>query len=161
MPIRSMSLPGVLKRIASLLPWAGTGGTAFGGFAMLCCFGWTGLASLLPLVGLGVLVRFGYALRLIWIALAVLALGLGISFRRHRRPWPASIAALGAGLTLYPMYHALEVSLWLGLLYSGLAVLFLGAGMDLWFSLRAPAKSCRPNTYPEEQDLQSALRPAA
>ncbi len=99
---------------------------------MLCCFGWTGLATFLPTVGLGFLVRFAVALRLIWIALGITAIGLLLAFRQHRRPWPLGTAALGAGLLVYPLYHALEVPVWLGLLYGGLALLFLASALDVW-----------------------------
>ncbi len=117
-----------------LLTWVGSVGSAFGLFAMLCCFGWTGLASVLPLVGLGILVRFGVALWLIWIALGLTALGLGLSFRHHRRPWPLLTAALGAGLLLYPMYHALEVPVWLGMAYTGAGLLVTASGLDGWLA---------------------------
>ena len=63
-----------------LLAWLGSASSAFGAFAMLCCFGWTGLAMFLPVIGLGFLVRFSVALRLIWIALTLTALGLALSF---------------------------------------------------------------------------------
>ena len=129
--------------LGRFLPWVGSTGSAFGGFAMLCCFGWTGLASLLPFIGLGFLVRFTYALRLIWVALAVIGIGLALSFIRHRRPWPIVAGVIGAGLALYPMYHALEVSLWIGLLYAGLAMLFVSSGMDFWISIRHQ-RVCKP-----------------
>ncbi len=119
-----------------LLSGLGSAGSAFGAFSMLCCFGWTGLATFLPLIGLGFLVRFYVALHVIWIALALTVLGLMLSFRRHRRPWPLAMAALGAGLLLYPMYHALEVDLWLGLVYSGLSLLFLGSVLDVRYAWR-------------------------
>ena len=129
------------KPISRLLPWLGSTGSAFGGFALLCCFGWTGLASFLPLVGLGFLVRFTVALKFIWISLAITAIALTLSFLRHRRPWPLAAAVVGAGLLTWPMYHGLEVSLWLGLLYSGLGVLFFATGLDVWLSIRQ-ARSC-------------------
>lgn len=165
-PVSARPITGskVLKPVGRILPWIGSGGSAFGGFAMLCCFGWTGLASLLPLLGLGVLVRFNNALRLVWIALAILGVGLLVSFIRHRRPWPFATATLGAGLAVYPMYHALEVSLWLGLVYSGLAFLFASAAMDLWLALRASPRWCRPRA-PQGSGgatpAQTALFPAA
>ena len=104
---------------------------------MLCCFGWTVLATFLPVIGLGFLVRFDVALHVIWIALALTALGLALSFRRHRRPWPLATAALGAGLLLYPMYHALEVDVWLGLMYAGLGLLFISSCLDVWCARRS------------------------
>lgn len=149
LPVIARRPAGALGRALTLL---GTSGSAFGGFAMLCCFGWTGLASFLPLIGLGFMVRFAYALRLIWVALAVIAIGLAISFLRHRRPWPLLLGLIGAVLTLYPMYHALEVSLWLGLLYAGLALLFVSAGADLWISIRHQ-RTCKPR-------IDSRPRPA-
>lgn len=121
---------------ASALATVGSFSSAFGGFAMLCCFGWTGLATFLPVIGLGFLVRFSVALRLIWIALALTTIGLALSFCRHRRPWPLATAALGAGLLLYPMYHALEVVVWLGMVYAGLGLLFISSGIDVWCAWR-------------------------
>ncbi len=129
----------LLKR-DRLLSWLGSIGSAFGAFAVLCCFGWTGLATFLPLIGLGFLVRFYTALHLIWAALALTALGLVLSFHRHRRPWPLATAALGAGLLLYPLYNALEVDLWLGLLYAGLTLLFLSSSLDVWCAWRMGRK---------------------
>ncbi len=126
------------RKPTGLFRWLGPVGSAFGTFAMLCCFGWTGLATFLPLVGLGFLVRFSVALRLIWLTLALTVLGLALSFRRHRQPWPLVTAALGTGLLLYPRYHGLEVVVLLGLAYSGLGVLFLSAGLDMWCSWRVP-----------------------
>lgn len=125
-----------------LFPFLGSAGTIFGTFAMLCCFGWTGLATFLPVIGLGVLVRFSVALWVIWIALVLTALGLVLSCHRHRRPWPLAVAVLGAGLLLYPMYHALEVIVWLGMAYGGLALLFSAVVFDSWLAYRA-AFSCR------------------
>ena len=123
-------------RLERLLPWFGSAGSAFGGFAVMCCVGWTGLATILPTLGLGFLVYTENALRLIYAALALNALGLGLSFRRHRRPWPLAVAALGAGLLLYPMYHALEVVVWVGMVYTGLGLLFLSSGLDVWCAWR-------------------------
>ena len=137
----------IARRLANplgrFLPWLGSTGSAFGGFAMLCCFGWTGLASFLPLIGVGFLARFTYALRLIWVALAVIGIGLVLSFIWHRRPWPILAGVIGAGLVLYPMYHTLEVSLWVGLLYAGLVMLFVSSGTDLWITIRAQ-RACKP-----------------
>ncbi len=124
------------RRLEPLFAWLGSAGSAFGAFAMLCCFGWTGLATFLPVIGLGFLVRFASALRLIWIALGLSALGLVLSFRLHRRSWPLATAALGAALLLYPMYHALEVVIWLGMVYTGLGLLFLSSGLDTWCAWR-------------------------
>lgn len=123
---------------------------------MLCCFGWTGLASFLPLIGLGFLVRFSTALRLIWVALAVIGIGLTVAFLRHRNPRPLLLGAVGAGLALYPMYHALEVALWLGLLYAGLALLFVSAGLDLWTSIRHQ-RACNVRLQGPDRPQQSAL----
>ncbi len=139
-----------------LLSWLGSAGSAFGAFAMLCCFGWTGLATFLPLIGLGFLVRFYVALHVIWIALALTVLGLMLSFRRHRRPWPLSTAAVGAGLLLYPMYHALEVDVWLGLVYAGLGLLFLGSGLDVLWAWRM-TRVCRSTTHRPINNLGAAL----
>lgn len=90
----------------------------------------------MPVIGLGIFVHFSVALRLIWIALGLTVLGLAVSLLRHRRPWPLLLAAVGAGLVLYPMYHALEVPVWLGLLYSGLGLLFVSSALDAWSTWR-------------------------
>ena len=124
---------------------------------MLCCFGWTGLASFLPLIGLGILVRFTVALKLVWISLGISAIGLTLSFTRHRRPWPLVTAALGAGLLIYPMYHALEVWLWLALLYSGLGGLFMGTALDLRLSIRQ-ARQCAIPKRCSDKDQKAAIR---
>ena len=63
-------------------------------------------------------------------------IGRALSFRRHRRLWPLMTAALGAGLLLYPMYHALEVDVWVGLVYTGLGLLLLSSGLDVWCAWR-------------------------
>jgi hypothetical protein len=148
-------LSSLWRRLERIFPFLGSAGSAFGTFAMLCCFGWTGLATFLPVIGLGILVRFSVALRVIWIALALTALGLVLSFRRHRRPWPLVVATLGAGLLLYPMYHALEVVVWLGMVYSGLAVLFIASVLDGWLTYQA-ARSCRlpPNSRHARAETQ-------
>jgi hypothetical protein len=141
-----------------LLPCLGSTGSAFGGLAVMCCVGWTGLATLLPTLGLGFLVYIENALRLIYAALALHALGLGFSFRRHRRPWPLAAAALGAGLLLYPMYHALEVVLWVGMVYTGLGLLFLSSGLDVLCAWRMN-RTCSPaiGRKPREQKARISL----
>lgn len=92
---------------------------------------------MLPTLGLGFLVYTANARRLIFAALALSSLCLALSFRHHRRPWPLLAAAAGAGMLLYPFYHALEVSLWLGLVYGGLALLSGAAALDSWLSHQA------------------------
>ena len=138
---RSSGGNSIIGQLERLLPWLGPAGSAFGGFAVMCCIGWTGLASLLPTLGLGFLVYTANAERLIYVALAFSGLGLGLSWRHHRRPWPLVVAAVGAGLLLYPFYHALDVTLWVGMVYSGLAMLFSASALDGWLAYRA-ARHC-------------------
>lgn len=135
-----------ISRIERLLPWLGSAGSAVGGLAVMCCVGWSGLATLLPALGLGFLVYTSNARRLIFVTLAFSALGLALSLRRHRRPWPLLVAVIGAGLLLYPFYHALEVSLWLGLVYSGLAFLAVAAALDGWLAYRN-GRTCTRSPY--------------
>ena len=146
------------RRLERVFPFLGSAGTIFGTFAMLCCFGWTGLATFLPVIGLGVLVRFSVALRVVWIALALTALGLVLSLRRHGRPWPLMVAVLGAGLLLYPMYHALEVVIWLGLVYSGLAVLFSATVLDGWLAYRAARFCALPRNSSRDEERPALVR---
>ena len=119
----------------------------------MCCIGWSGLATLLPTIGFGYFVYVSNARRLIFVALAISALGLTLSLRRHRRPWPLLSAAAGAGLLLYPFYHALDVTLWLGMVYSGLALLVVAAGLDGWLVYRA-GRSCKVPTSRPRRKLQ-------
>lgn len=135
--LRSGGGNGVTWRLERLLPWLGSAGSTFGGLAVMCCIGWTGLASLLPTLGLGFLVYTANAERLIYVALNFSGLGFGLSWRRHRRPWSFIVAAIGAGLLLYPFHHALEVTLWVGLVYAGLALLFSASVLDAWLAHRA------------------------
>ena len=151
-------LHSIWRRLERLFPWLGSAGSAFGTFAMLCCFGWTGLATLLPVVGLGFLVRFSVALRVIWVALVLTIFGLVLSLRRHRRPWPLLVAAVGAGLLLYPMYHALEVVIWLGLAYSGLAVLFSASVLDGWLAYRAARSCALPRNSSRNEESPALVR---
>jgi hypothetical protein len=123
------------------MPWLGSTGSACGGLAVMCCVGWSGLASFLPTLGLSFLIYTANAERLIYVALVFSSLGLWFSWRRHRRPWPLSMAAIGAGLLLYPFHHALDVTLWVGMVYSGLALLFSAAALDSWLTYQA-ARSC-------------------
>ena len=132
---------GIIWRLERLMPWLGSTSSAFGGLAVMCCVGWSGLASFLPTLGLSFLIYTANAERLIYVALVFSSLGLWLSWRRHRRPWPLSVAAIGAGLLLYPFHHALDVTLWVGMVYSGLALLFSAATLDSWLICRA-ARSC-------------------
>jgi hypothetical protein len=140
-----------VMRIERVLPWLGSAGSTIGGLAVMCCLGWSGLATLLPTLGLGYLVYVSNARRLIFIALAISALGLALSLRRHRRSWPLLAAVAGAGLLLYPFYHALDVTLWLGMVYSGLVLLVVAAGLDGWLAYRA-GRACKvPSCHPRRK----------
>ena len=133
---------GVIWRFEQLLPWLGSTGSALGGLAVMCCIGWTGLASFLPTLGLSFLIYTTNAERFIYVTLACSGLGLWLSWRRHICLWPLAVAAIGAGFLLYPFHHALDVTLWVGMVYSGLALLFSAATLDSWLTHRA-ARSCR------------------
>lgn len=141
----------VTGQTAQLLTWLGPASSAFGGLAVMCCVGWSGLATFLPTIGLGFLIYTANALWLIYLALVFSALGLSLSWRRHRQPWALVIATTGAGLLLYPFYHALDVRLWVGMVYSGIVLSFLAALLDGWLTYKTGRSCPNPTVIARQQ----------
>lgn len=66
------------------------------------------------------------------------------SARTHRRPYPFLPSLSGAGLLAYVWNHTLEVWMWLTVMYSGVALVTLAAGLDVWLRWRRGLACQRP-----------------
>ncbi len=121
----------------------GAGGAAFAGVVPLCCFGFTGVATFVTAIGLGFLVRLDTAVPLLYAVLAVQGLGLALNWRQHRRALALLIWLIGAAMIWYPYEGgvALEVDLFLALVYGGIILLVAAALVDFRLT-RLCARSC-------------------
>lgn len=97
--------------------------------ALGCCApAWaSSLLSIFATLGLGFLVDHRVAVPILYLALAIALAGLFLSWRDHRRPYFLIAGLLGAVFVLYPFHTALEVELFLGLLYTGIGLLLLAS----------------------------------
>lgn len=100
-----------------------------GALAGLCCFGFTGVSSLMVVLGLAWFRTHVHPVLYLTLPLNLTLLGLGYS--QHRRLLPLALAAAGSLSLLYAYHHALDVRLFLGLLYGGGASLLAGAAVEL------------------------------
>jgi hypothetical protein len=119
----------------------GAGGATFSALAMLVCCGFTGVANLVSAVGLGMLVRTDVGLPVLYVFLAFNLATLLWSARTHRRPYPVLLSLGGAGLLHYVWNHALEVWVWLTVMYAGVALVLLASGLNLWLRRRCRVKA--------------------
>jgi len=132
----------------------GSGGTllgAAGGFGSVlsalgglgCCAG--ALAPAVTAVSaatLGVFDQTDVQLPFLYFALSLSLIGLTVSFRRHRRPWPILLAAGAAAILLIPFHIALDVTLFQQMFSTGVLGLVLASGFDFLFIWHARRKAC-------------------
>lgn len=108
-----------------------------------CCAGVLGsLASVLFAGGILEWIPTSWQLPLLYGALGVTLLGLGVGWRRHRWPHPLLLYSAGAAAVLYPFHEALEVSIMGTLIWAGFGVLLAASVLDAWLSFRI--RRCRP-----------------
>ncbi len=77
-------------------------------------------ASLVGSVGLGFLVRLDILMPILYGSLAVTLAGLWLASRRHRKPYPVVLGALGGACLLYPFHMPLDLSIFFVLIFTGL-----------------------------------------
>jgi len=118
-------------------------------------------AAFLSSIGLGFLTDLSVAVPILYGAVGVILLGLGLSFRRHRRPYPLLLAVLGGAALLYPYHTGLDVPVFIALVFGGQALLMTASVLDLvlvrrWrMRLLAQGPLCPdplPFTRPEKQE---------
>ncbi|MBI3988463.1 MAG: MerC domain-containing protein [candidate division NC10 bacterium] len=93
-------------------------------------------AAFLSSIGLGFLVDFSVAVPILYGAVGIILLGLTISFRRHRCPYPLLLAVLGGAALLYPYHTVLEVPVFIVLVFGGQALLITASILDLFLARR-------------------------
>jgi len=125
-----------LRRRTEVGSILGMVGALISGLTITCCFGFTGVATLAMALGLGVMSRFEVAYPIIFSSMALQIAALLLSLRRHRRPYPLALSLVGLPLVAYPLYHSLEVWLWLTLLYTGLGFLAAASALEVWICRR-------------------------
>lgn len=81
-------------------------GAAATAVALLACYGTMALVAALSLMGLSLAVDEGLWAVAIAAAAVIAVAATGLNLRRHGRPWPLLLAALGAALILYAMFGA-------------------------------------------------------
>ncbi len=123
---------------------AGASGATLSAFAMLVCCGFTGVATLVSALGLGVLVRTDVGVPVLYFFLAFNLATLLWSARIHRRPHPVLLSLGGAGLLVYVWNHALEVWIWLTLMYTGVALVLTATILNLRFQRRCQRRVPAP-----------------
>ncbi len=88
-------------------------------------------AAFLSSIGLGFLTDLSVAVPILYGAVGVILLGLGLSFRRHRRPYPLLLAILGGPGVLYPYHTGLDVPVFVALVFGGQVLLITASVLDL------------------------------
>lgn len=88
-------------------------------------------AAFLASIGLGFLTDLSVAVPLLYGAVGMIILGLGLSFRRHRRPYALLLAVLGGTFLLYPYHTVLEVPVFIALVFGGQVLLMTASILDL------------------------------
>lgn len=102
-----------------------------------CCgAGFAPLVTALSATGVLSLIPSAWGMPLLYGALALTVVGAALGLRRHRRPYPLLITLAGAGAILLPFHEALDVNVFTGLLWTGFALLALGAAIETWLDLR-------------------------
>lgn len=100
-------------------------------------------AAFLASIGLGFLTDLSVAVPILYSAVGVILLGLGLSFRRHRCPAALLLAVLGGATLLYPYHAVLEVPLFIGLVFGGQVLLLTASVLDLLLVRRWRARRGR------------------
>lgn len=132
----------------------GSGGTllgAAGGFGSVlsataglgCCAGvFAPAVTAVSAATLGVFDQTRVQLPFLYFALTLSLIGLAVSFRRHRRPWPLLAASVVAAILLIPFHTALDVTIFQGMFSAGVLGLVFASGCDALFAWRARWRGC-------------------
>lgn len=133
--------PSLLRRIARRLDprrWKRIGhrglwGAVAAAMALVACYGVLGLLALLSVLGMTMEIPAGaWAAAVAGVAtIAVVATGLNL--RRHRKPWPLLVCALGAAMIVHTMLGTYDPRVEA----LGFAVLIGAVGLDLYTLYRA------------------------
>ena len=105
-------------------------------------------AAFLSSMGLGFLVDLSVAVPILYGAVGFILLGLGLSFRRHRRPEALLLAVLGGGALLYPYHTGLDVSVFITLVFGGQGLLMTASILNLFLAKRRRATHPDPGSRP-------------
>jgi len=85
-------------------------------FTILCCLGFGSLIALLSAVGAGFLVNDAVLAPLLIVFLAIGGVGLGVTYRRHRRKGPLLVhLASGAAVFGFTFVGFVAPLVWLGI----------------------------------------------
>ncbi len=133
--------PPLLRRIARRLDprrlervgQRGLWGAVAAGAALVSCYGVLAALALLSVLGTAVELNPRLWALTVAGAASLATVATGFNLRRHRRPWPLLLCALGAGAIVYVMfgsYHAEVEAL-------GFAALLGAVGLDLYLLYRA------------------------
>ncbi len=125
-----------------MIGWLGKAGVIGTVMAVLanvgCCgAGFAPLVAGLSATGLLALIPLAWGMPLLYGVLALTVVSTALGLRRHRRPYPLLATLAGAGAILLPFHEALDVNVFTGLLWTGFALLALGAALETWLDLRA------------------------
>lgn len=126
----------------------GVAGTVVATLANVGCCGaaFAPLVTGLSAVGLLALIPLEWGMPLLYGALALTLISAALGLRRHLRPYPLLVTLAGVGAILVPFHEALDVEVFTALIWTGLALLLLGAGLETWLGRRVGRRPpvCRP-----------------
>jgi mercuric ion transport protein len=89
--------------------------------AAACCLGLPAIVSIVTAIGLGFLIKDAVLLPLMVVFLALTVLGLYLSFRVHRQPWPLILgSASSIGAFVFVFVHSIKFAAYLAI--AGLVV---------------------------------------
>ena len=94
------------------------------------------VAAFFSSLGLWFLVDLRVSVPILYGAVGLILLGLLLSYRRHRRPYAIGLALLGAGAVLFPFHAALDVWLFISLVFGGQALLFAASVVEILLARR-------------------------
>jgi len=116
----------------------GVAGTVVTTLASVGCCGaaFAPLVTALSAVSILALIPPDWGMPLLYGALALALTGSALGFGRHRRPYPLLVTLAGVGAILIPFHEALDIEVFTALLWTGLALLLLGVGLDTWLLRR-------------------------
>lgn len=101
------------------------------------------VAAFFSSLGLWFLVDLRVSVPILYGAVGLILLGLLLSYRRHRRPYAIGLGLLGAGAVLFPFHAALDVWLFITLVFGGQALLLAASSVEIVLTKRraAPQRS--------------------
>ncbi len=101
-------------------------------FALLCCLGFGPLIALLSAIGAGFLVNDSVLAPLLVFFLVIGSVGLRITYRRHRTPWPLLVHLLSAAVVFIFGF----LSFFIPLVWLGVAGLVAASAWDFVLGIR-------------------------